>query len=147
MTNARQRMLYGRTSSNRSSRFLDEIPEDNMRWEGKPEPRFGGGEAGGSGVPAYSGLGGRTAGGAVRSYRETVARAATQRPAAAKGGASASVLELRTGDEVEHTAFGQGTVLEVKPMSGDAMVTVQFQGIEKPKRLMLKFAGSHMKKL
>ncbi len=151
MTNARQRMLYGRTSSNRSSRFLDEIPEDNMRWEGKPEPRFGGGEAGGSGVPAYggagySGFGGRTAGGAVRSYRETVARAAPQRPAA-KGGASAPVLELRTGDEVEHTAFGQGTVLEVKPMSGDAMVTVQFQGIEKPKRLMLKFAGSHMKKL
>ncbi|MCI8812390.1 MAG: ATP-binding domain-containing protein, partial [Oscillibacter sp.] len=151
MTNARQRMLYGRTSSNRSSRFLDEIPEDNMRWEGKPEPRFGGGEAGGSGVPAYggagySGYGGRTASGAVRSYRETVARAAPQRPAA-KGGASAPVLELRTGDEVEHTAFGQGTVLEVKPMSGDAMVTVQFQGIEKPKRLMLKFAGSHMKKL
>ena len=33
------------------------------------------------------------------------------------------------------------------PMSGDAMVTVQFQGVEKPKRLMLKFAGSHMKKL
>lgn len=152
MTNARQRMLYGRTSSNRSSRFLDEIPEDNMRWEGKPEPRFGGGEAGGSGVPAYggagySGFGGRTAGGAVRSYRETVARAASQRPAAAKGGVSAPVLELRTGDEVEHTAFGQGTVLEIKPMSGDAMVTVQFQGIEKPKRLMLKFAGSHMKKL
>lgn len=127
-----------------------------MRWEGKTEPRFGGGEAGAgggwdSGMPpyggaSYGGYGSRTAGSAVRSYRETVAKAAPQRPAA-KGGASAPMLELRPGDEVEHTAFGQGTVLDVKPMSGDAMVTVQFQGVEKPKRLMLKFAGSHMKKL
>ena len=41
MTNARQRMLYGRTSANKSSRFLDEIPAEDMRWESKPEPRFG----------------------------------------------------------------------------------------------------------
>ena len=41
MTNCRQRMLYGRTSSNRASRFLEEIPADNMRWESKPQPRFG----------------------------------------------------------------------------------------------------------
>lgn len=128
-----------------------------MRWEGKQEPRFGGGESasGGwdSGASAYGGTssfggyGGRTAGGAVRTYRETVAKTASQRPGAARGGPSAPMLELRTGDEVEHTAFGQGTVLDVQPMSGDAMVTVQFQGAEKPKRLMLKFAGSHMKKL
>ena len=42
LTNCRQRMLYGRTSANRASRFLEEIPEENMRWESKPEPRFGG---------------------------------------------------------------------------------------------------------
>ena len=151
LTNARQRMLYGRTSSNRASRFLEEIPQENMRWEGKPEPRFGGGEDGGwdSGASAYGGTafsGGRMAGGPVRSYRETAAKTVPQRPAA-KAGASAPMLELRPGDEVEHTAFGRGTVLSVQPMSGDAMVTVQFQGAEKPKRLMLKFAGSHMKKL
>ena len=157
LTNARQRMLYGRTSSNRSSRFLDEIPEDNMRWEGKQEPRFGGGENGYGGgwdsgtssyggAVSYGGYGSGTAGGAVRAYRETVSRAASQRPAA-KGGGASPMLELQTGDGVEHTAFGQGTVLDVQYMSGDAMVTVQFQGTEKPKRLMLKFAGSHMKKL
>lgn len=129
-----------------------------MRWEGKPEPRFGGGEerpswGGGwdGGTASYGGAsnsggtGGRAAGGAVRSYRETVAKTAPSRSAA--GSVSAPLLELRPGDRVEHTAFGQGEVLEVKPMSGDAMVTVQFQGAEKPKRLMLKFAGSHMKKL
>ena len=150
LTNARQRMLYGRTSSNRSSRFLDEIPEENMRWEGKPEPRFGGGEGGygggwDSGTASYGG-GNRPAGGAAHAYREAAAKTASQRPASG-GGASAPMPELRPGDQVEHTAFGHGTVLSVQPMSGDAMVTVQFQGTEKPKRLMLKFAGSHMKKL
>ncbi len=63
-----------------------------------------------------------------------------QRPAA-------PALELSEGDLVEHTAFGQGVVTAVQAMSGDAMITVQFEGMEKPKRLMLKFAGSHMKKL
>ena len=48
---------------------------------------------------------------------------------------------------MEHTAFGRGTVTAVQPMSGDAMVTVQFEKEDKPKRLMLKFAGGHMKKL
>ena len=158
MTNARQRMLYGRTSSNRSSRFLDEIPEDNMRWEGKQEPRFGGAEDGSGGgwndgrlsyrgTSSYGGYEGGGTGSAVRSYRETVARTVPQRPAAVKGGRTEPLLQLQSGDAVEHTAFGQGTVLSVQPMSGDAMVTVQFQGVEKPKRLMLKFAGSHMKKL
>ena len=35
LTNARQRMLYGKTASNRLSRFLEEIPEGNREWEGK----------------------------------------------------------------------------------------------------------------
>jgi hypothetical protein len=36
MTNARQRMLYGRTSPCMPSRFLGEIPEENLDWQGKP---------------------------------------------------------------------------------------------------------------
>ena len=40
MTNCRQRMLYGRTSANPPSRFLGEIPEENLEWFGKPEPRI-----------------------------------------------------------------------------------------------------------
>lgn len=126
MTNARQRMLYGRTSANPPSRFLGEIPEENVRWEGRPEPRFGGG-AGREPVPEPF-------------FRQTARRASA-------GAADGAMLHLVQGDEVEHTAFGRGTVVSVQPMSGDAMITVRFQGEEKPKRLMLKFAGSHMKKL
>ena len=39
MTNARQRMLYGRTTSSLPSRFLEEIPEENMEWTGRQEQR------------------------------------------------------------------------------------------------------------
>ena len=38
MTTARQRMLYGRTSSNLPSRFLEELPEEPIDWQSKTEP-------------------------------------------------------------------------------------------------------------
>ena len=40
MTNARQRMLFGRTTTNLPSRFLEEVPAENSRWDGKPQPRM-----------------------------------------------------------------------------------------------------------
>ena len=39
LTNARQRMLYGRTTTSLPSRFLEEIPEDKLEWEGKEQPQ------------------------------------------------------------------------------------------------------------
>ena len=47
---------------------------------------------------------------------------------------------------IEHTAFGKGMVLSVRPMGGDALVEVAFDQVG-AKKLMLKSAGSHMKKL
>ncbi len=38
LTNAKQRMLFGRTTPNAPSRFLEEVPEDDADWEGKPQP-------------------------------------------------------------------------------------------------------------
>ena len=46
---------------------------------------------------------------------------------------------------MEHTAFGKGTVVSVKPMGGDALAEVAFEG--GTKKLMLKAAGKHLKKL
>ena len=42
MTTARQRMLYGRTTNNMPSRFLEEIPTENMDWQGKADGRIPG---------------------------------------------------------------------------------------------------------
>ena len=43
-------------------------------------------------------------------------------------------------------AFGKGMVLSVRPMGGDALIEVAFDTVGK-KKLMLKAAGSHMRKL
>ena len=142
LTNARQRMLYGRTSANRPSRFLEEIPEDNMRWESKPhfggmEATFGGDrwEDGVSG--GYSASSGTRSGGWTRPQRpQTLSR----------GSGSSPMLQLNQGDMVEHTAFGKGMVLSVRPMGGDALLEVAFDQMG-TKKLMLKSAGNHLKKL
>ena len=164
LTNCRQRMLYGRTSANKASRFLEEIPNDNMRWESKPEPRFGGmggddtfgGDRyeGGFGGAYGSSYGSRSAGGSswssvgVLSYRDSKS-AAAQKPlqSVRRNAASpAPLMQLQQGDMIEHTAFGKGMVLSVRPMGGDALVQVAFDKVGE-KKLMLKSAGSHMKKL
>ena len=46
----------------------------------------------------------------------------------------------------DHTAFGKGRGLSVRPMGGDALVEVAFDNVGK-KKLMLKSAGAHMRKL
>ena len=159
MVNCRQRMLYGRTTANRASRFLEEIPADNMRWESKPQPRFGGMENdstfGGDrwdGGPSYGEFGGgavsrgaRPSAGSPYAGRSTqpVSRGAAP---ARKPVGGAPMLQLQQGDMVEHTAFGKGMVLSVRPMGGDALLEVAFDQVGS-KKLMLKAAGAHMKKL
>ena len=182
MTNARQRMLYGRTTSSLPSRFLEEIPEDKLEWQGKPQPRSAGGwEDGGdwndsawdgsfrSGSAAGTWETGeprerrspaqdnwaspRTAAGSWSSNGVYSYKAAREKPVR-KTAASAArpkpqgqpLLQLEHGDMVEHTAFGKGMVLSVRPMGGDALVEVAFDGVG-TKKLMLKSAGVHMKKL
>ena len=175
MTNARQRMLYGRTTSSLPSRFLEEIPEENMEWTGRQEQRSArsdwdeggswsdtdwGGDSfrtsagtvraasGRSDNWADSGPGGSWSSNGVHSYRAP-ARKETRPTAAsaAKPKASAApMLQLEHGDMVQHTAFGKGMVLSVRPMGGDALVQVVFDGVGE-KKLMLKSAGAYMKKL
>ena len=55
-------------------------------------------------------------------------------------------MQLNKGDMVEHTAFGKGMVMSVRPMGGDALVEVAFDKVG-TKKLMLKSAGKHMTKL
>jgi len=157
MVNCRQRMLYGRTTANRASRFLEEIPEDNMRWESKPQPRYGmesdatfGGDRWESGA-SYGGYGGQSSrgtAGSIHTYRDAKPAPKVQSAAGARkvtaGGTP--MLQLQQGDMVEHTAFGKGMVLSVRPMGGDALIEVAFDKVG-TKKLMLKAAGAHMKKL
>ena len=85
--------------------------------------------------------------GGVYSYRAAQKPVRKTEASAARPKTSAfPVLQLEHGDMVEHTAFGKGMVLSVRPMGGDALVEVAFDQVGQ-KKLMLKSAGKHMKKL
>ena len=67
----------------------------------------------------------------------------TPKPAPAK---PAVAVPFHKGDMVQHTAFGQGMVLSVLPMGGDALLEIAFDSFG-TKKLMAKTASVHMKKL
>ena len=123
---ARQRMLYGRTTFGRASRFLGEIPEDCISGSRRKERR----SSYGSRQTDFTGKPG------PMQYRPK---------AVPKPRSNTPMLELRKGDQVEHTVFGPGLVLTVIPMAGDALLEVAFDKVG-TKKLMLKQASAHMKK-
>ncbi|MBR2894218.1 MAG: UvrD-helicase domain-containing protein [Oscillospiraceae bacterium] len=144
MTTARQRMLYGRTSNNTPSRFLKEVPEENSSWVGRVDHQVRRSEWDDS-----QGMGGSTS----RSFYEIPKTARTasrpvQRPAVGFTAEQKSntQLSVQKGDMIRHRSFGEGMVLSVRPMGGDAMIEVAFEQVG-TKKLMLKAAGVHITKL
>ena len=55
------------------------------------------------------------------------------------------MLEINKGDQVVHTAFGEGIVVGILRMNGDALLEIAFDKVG-TKRLMLKAASAHMKR-
>ena len=157
LTCAGQRMLFGRTSSNRPSRFVEEIPPEHLErsgrtfldreesWGGMPSRTSG---YGGYGKPERSPYDQRpqTSGGQRRDYggfsRAMGSGSASSVSAAPKTDLSA----FHKGDMVRHKAFGQGMILSIQKMGGDALVEIAFDNVG-TKRLMLKSAAAHMTKV
>ena len=131
LSHAKQRMLYGRTSFNRVSRFVSEIPEECLMERNKSTRSSTGG--------GYGNFG--TSYGNSRNYeaRKPVSRSVP------KPQSVAPMLELMKGDTVIHTAFGEGMVLNIMKMNGDALLEIAFEQVG-TKKLMLKAASAHMKK-
>ena len=121
ITHARQRMLYGRTTAALASRFLRELPQQCLRIRG--------GE-----TTAQSWTAPRSGYTPQRTY--------TARPQVTP----AVTLDLNKGDQVMHTAFGRGMVLTVTKIGVDALLEIAFDQVG-TKKLMLKTASQHMKKL
>ena len=167
LTCASQRMLFGRTSANRPSRFTEEIPEQYLTRSGRAFLERDNTDPWSPGIPSrssgYSGY--------QNPYRTGVSAPTTRtaqpstRPAGGPSGAaryplpgrtpvassqptkvSAPTLELRKGDMVNHKAFGKGMVTSTQKVGGDTMIEVAFDNVG-TKRLMLKFAGAQMTKL
>ena len=128
ISHARQRMIYGRTSSALPSRFLQEIPESCIVKRGGYRPQVQ----------------------EVRqeSYEKRIARSSGYLSSTirAQSAPASPAPEFNKGDTVMHAAFGKGLVLSVVKMGGDALLEVAFDDIG-TKKLMAKAAGAHMKKL
>ena len=128
---ARQRMLFGRTTANRVSRFVDEIPEEHIH---KNIPKgYGFREK-----PRDLGF----------AYKAPAATrpVAPPRTVPAANTQAQSMPQFALGDNVEHKAFGPGVIIKMTPMGGDYLIEINFT--EKgPKKLMLRAAAQHMKKV
>ena len=146
MTTARQRMLYGRTTNNTPSRFLKEIPEGNSEWVGRTDNQFRRSEWEDAGS-----FGGNTFRASFDPYAapkpqtERVSRLKETGFTAEKKTGNAG-LELNKGDMVRHRTFGEGMVLSVRPMGGDALLEISFNDVG-TKKLMLKAAQIHLTKI
>ena len=123
---ARSRMLYGRTTANPPSRFIDEIPaelvvEDTppvaMSYERGPKTYFHAPETPKK-TPAS-----REGGFTLNQPLRPVAKAET----------------LREGDRVRHLTFGEGEILSARPMGSDVLYEVIFDRFG-TKKLMGNYA-------
>ncbi|MBR0335135.1 MAG: UvrD-helicase domain-containing protein [Bacteroidales bacterium] len=121
ITHARQRMLYGKTTAALASRFLREIPQKCINFRGvQPSTQ--------SKIPERSAFTPQK----FNEIKKTITPAVT--------------LDLQKGDQVLHTAFGRGMVLTITKIGVDALLEIAFDQIG-TKKLMLKTASQHMKKL
>ena len=156
LTNARQRMLFGRTTPNAPSRFLEEVPSENADWVGKPDTNsraygFADEGFGSYSTPFGGGYGAQAKNGRVHTsydYAQMSRPTRTPKPTVSvpKQAAPAPMLKLNAGDQINHKAFGNGMVVSVTPMGGDALVEVAFDDVG-TKKLMLKTASAHITRL
>jgi DNA helicase-2/ATP-dependent DNA helicase PcrA len=126
-----RRTLYGESEVREASRFLRDVPDQLIKGREKARPA----------PPARQqdlGLGAGRFRGRTRSSLSRPSPAQGTRPAAFERPQPAS-LRYQTGDEVQHSVFGRGVVIESEPSGHDEQVTVAFAGVGL-KRLMASLA-------
>ncbi len=144
LTSAWSRMMHGQTQYNPPSRFLDEIPSELINEIGgtrmlrSRRDRSGGGRTygggGGSEIPT-----GRTFGGGGRNshsddvVESALAAANTPTPSGAES------IGLKVGDDVRHSQWGEGVIVEIDGVGDKAEASVHFPSVG-PKRLLLSWA-------
>lgn len=114
LSHSQTRMLHGQTRYNVKSRFFDELPETALKWLTPKNQGF---------TPSAFGYGGgyaSTRGGSYGSSKESFASPPVpQQKAAPSHG-------LRSGMQVFHNKFGEGTVLALEGSGDDARAQVNF---------------------
>ena len=129
LTCARQRMIFGRTTMNKLSRFVSEIPEEHLH----------------KNTPSYE-----------KREKTWEERKAQHRPRFKDKGLSFAASAPETpkpentetfalGDSVRHKAFGSGVITKMSAMGGDYLIEINFESVG-VKKLMLRAAAQYMTK-
>lgn len=131
ISHASSRMLFGQTSYNRPSRFIEEIPKDYLDIT-YPEA-----------VNIISG-------GFEKTSREYSSKTKyTAKPSYAASSvtpkADVKLQSFKAGDRLKHKSFGSGMVITAKPIGGDVLLEIAFDTVG-TKRLMLKTASQYISK-
>ncbi|MFA6948348.1 MAG: ATP-dependent DNA helicase PcrA, partial [Eubacteriales bacterium] len=122
-THVRERLLYGRTQYNAVSRFISEIPEENVDCDAVPKKN--------GDKPQES----------ASSRRKPVISKEFFKKSELlnKAGQKANYERFSVGEAVEHATFGRGSVLSVKDMGGDTLYEIAFDSVG-TKKLMATYA-------
>jgi DNA helicase-2/ATP-dependent DNA helicase PcrA len=118
LTLAQSRMLHGQTRYAMRSRFLDEIPDEHLKWL---TPR----QDTAARNTAYGGAW-RRGDGYARPSTGTIAPMA---PRSATSGVVVGDKHFRIGQGVLHKKFGEGTITGLSGAGQDAQAQIQFQDV------------------
>ncbi|MBQ3050018.1 MAG: UvrD-helicase domain-containing protein [Oscillospiraceae bacterium] len=129
ITHANSRMIFGRTSRNHRSRFIEEIPEELLEIDNpfrRSRPAL---ESAPRQHREFGSAAGRDIG--ISGRRDA---SKPGRPAAAPSGDSYSA-----GDMVNHKVFGNGMVISCVPVGNDHLLEISFDTVG-TKKIMANFA-------
>ena len=116
----RQRMLFGQTQCFSPSRFLKEInPEHLYKIGGAREVK----------TDATMKVSSSPAREKARKELSTALKSSFTSKPSVPGGLTSD--KFTVGLKVTHKRFGDGVVLKVEPVAGDALITVDFDGMKK----------------
>ena len=123
ITHAKERMLYGMTQRNPLSRFVKEIDDKYLDIQReKPVSSF---------VARQTHIGGNQNTSFSQGYKKPEPQ---------------KIIPYEIGDRINHFTFGEGTVLNVIPMSSDFMYEIAFDRVG-TKKLMATYVAKLMKKI
>lgn len=121
LTHSAERMLYGRTDRNRISRFVKELPKENV--DKMEEDGLSSSLSGGNSEMQVS---------HSMSLQKQLAQKRHEKN-------NQQLQDFKAGDRVKHNIFGEGMVLSAVPMANDTLLEIAFE-TKGTKKIMANFA-------